>query len=375
MTDKDPKDMTVSELLRWLADDDDQSNCQACSRFYASDECGGKMCSDWKRDLADKIDAELAQARKSGFDDFKLADWYYSADANGWPKPRDDESLHEYVDRCFIPRPRFEDGEPVQMGDEIAIGGGSIDVNEAVMLLDGSGYRLLHSTDVSASAIEDRVKRPAPEVLGADGLPLNEDDTVYGTGREQHRYTVQVPYSINEEVGKRFCVQCYDHDEGNITWCDPSMLTHERPVLGADGLPIKVGETVWLTDEGNAHIGSVNFKAGPRSHGLCCVEVGEPLTVLGIKPKVRRNDHRFVAFDHHASPWCDASWLTHTPPETQERIDADAAKVACNYFQHDGNYCEECPVYDRKGLRCNEAMILDLLRRQRELDKRTGGAE
>lgn len=75
----------------------------------------------------------------------------------------------------------------------------------------------------------ERVKRRAPEVLGADGLPLDEDDTVYGTVREQHRYTVQVPYSINEAVGQRFCVQCYDHDEGNITWCDPSMLTHTPP--------------------------------------------------------------------------------------------------------------------------------------------------
>lgn len=74
-----------------------------------------------------------------------------------------------------------------------------------------------------------RVKRRAPEVLGADGLPLDEDDTVYGMGREQHRYTVQVPYSINEVIGQRFCVQCYDHDEGNITWCDPSMLTHTPP--------------------------------------------------------------------------------------------------------------------------------------------------
>lgn len=73
------------------------------------------------------------------------------------------------------------------------------------------------------------VKRPAPKVLDADGVEIKEDDTMFGTGREQHRYTVQSPYSINKEVGERFCVRCYDHDEGNIVWCDPSMLTHREP--------------------------------------------------------------------------------------------------------------------------------------------------
>lgn len=362
MTDKDPKDMTASELLR----EADSHPCSMCRLVMDGDEsCATTGCASWAYRLADKIDAELAQARKSGFDDFKLADWYYSADANGWPKPRDDESLHEYVDRCFLPRPRFEDGEPVQFGDEPLY---LETIDEIDFYQDGT-VTIGHDGNTFEVDPGEGVERPAPEVLGADGLPLNEDDTVYGTGREQHRYTVQVPYSINEEVGKRFCVQCYDHDEGNITWCDPSMLTHERPVLGADGLPIKVGETVWLTDEGNAHIGSVNFKAGPRSHGLCGVEVGEPLTVLGIKPKVRRNDHRFVAFDHPASPWCDALWLTHTPPETQERIDDDATMPPAEYCAVRGIDLGDDP--DRAT--ATEAMVRDLLRRQRELDKRTGG--
>lgn len=295
MADKDPKDMTASELLR----EADSNPCSMCHLVMTGDEsCATTGCASWAYRLADKIDAELAEARKGGFNDFKLADWYYSADANGWPKPRDDESLHEYVDRCFLPRPCYEDGEPVQMGDEIAIGGGSIDVNEAVMLLDGSGYRLLHSTDVSASAIEDRVKRPAPEVLGSDGLPLNEDDTVYGTGREQHRYTVQVPYSINDEVGERFCVQCYDNDEGNVVWCDPSMLTH-------------------------------------------------------------------------------------TPPDTQERIDEDKHKIASAYWRCESEFCSNCPSkIDGMSPReyydvciCDVAQGMDIARRQRELDKRKGGAE
>ena len=228
MTDKDPKDMTASELLRWLADNDDQSNCQACSRFYASDECGGKMCSDWKRDLADKIDAEIVKAYSEKLDTCAMR-W---AKANGWPDFREGEDFGAWLDRCTLPRPRFEDGEPVQLGELVGSNlVGAVKVSAIEFTEDGTYVKDEPDGDWSTSleVTTNRLKRPAPEVLGADGLPLNEDDTVYGTGREQHRYTVQVPYSINEEVGKRFCVQCYDHDEGNITWCDPSMLTHTPP--------------------------------------------------------------------------------------------------------------------------------------------------
>lgn len=235
MTDKDPKDMTVSELLRKAGNGYEGANGTVMMNLIDLMGLSRKIRhSECLYALADKIDAELAKARKSGFDDFKLADWYYSADANGWPKPRDDESLHEYVDRCFIPRPRFEDGEPVQSSDIEEIGA----LATCRVYMDGSwefdpdkyeDERNPKPWDVQSGAKSDRIKRPAPEVLGADGLPLNEDDTVYGTGREQHRYTVQVPYSINEVIGQRFCVQCYDHDEGNITWCDPSMLTHTPP--------------------------------------------------------------------------------------------------------------------------------------------------
>lgn len=372
MTDKDPKEMTASEQLRWAANGEPYNGIDENIWTYPTGKIRAlaeAVTGEWPSDneifsiVADKIDAELAQARELSLR--QGAELW--AKANGWPDFKDGEGFGAWLERCALPRPRFEDGEPVQFGDEPLY---LETIDEIDFYQDGT-VTIGHDGNTFEVDPGEGVKRPAPEVLGADGLPLNEDDTVYGTGREQHRYTVQVPYSINEEVGKRFCVQCYDHDEGNITWCDPSMLTHERPVLGADGLPIKVGETVWLTDEGNAHIGSVNFKAGPRSHGLCGVEVGEPLTVLGIKPKVRRNDHRFVAFDHPASPWCDALWLTHTPPETQERIDDDATMPPAEYCAVRGIDLGDDP--DRET--AITTMVRDLLRRQREYDKRTGGAE
>lgn len=60
------------------------------------------------------------------------------------------------------------------------------------------------------------------------------------------------------------------------------------------------------------------------------------------------------------------------PEDTQERIDADAAKEPCEYFGweerpgcHDNG--GECPALNAMG-RCRTTMTRDLLRRQRELD-------
>lgn len=343
MTDKDPKDMTVSELLR----EADSDPCSMCHLVMTEDEpCATTGCASWAYRLADKIDAELSQARELSLR--QGAELW--AKANGWPDFRDSEDFGAWLERCFIPRPRFEDGETVQVGDKVMHPTtGKTCTVYCINTFDDSiciGFVGDHlAVDLRGG---DRLKRPAPEVLGADGLPLNEDDTVYGTGREQHRYTVQVPYSINEEVGKRFCVQCYDHDEGNITWCDPSMLTHERPVLGADGKPIVVGETVYRLSDGTAWKVT---KLHHSEHRISVVSVGGKGVTAG--------------------GWFLASEYTHTPPDTQQKIDDDATMPPAEYCAVRGIDLGDDP--DRET--ATEAMVRDLLRRQRELDKRTGGAE
>lgn len=296
MTDKDPKDMTASELLRWVADYADIT-CRKCREMgFGCDTGEASYCEQAWEHIADKIDAELAQARKEAVNESKKPMWWFrSAIKRGedWPEPRDGEKFRDYLHRCFLPRPRFEDGEPVQMGDEIAICGGDIDVNEVVMLLDGSGYRLLHSTDVSASAIEDRVKRPAPEVLGADLLPIKVGETVYRTDDP-----------ITEAVVTGF----RGYDDGSID--------------------------------------------------VVCSEKGGKVTAF-----------------------YDPSLLTHTPPETQERIDEDKGKKGTEYWRCVGFLCGDCPAEidgkrpsDRYGvLNCSIAQGMDIARRQADLDARMGG--
>lgn len=80
--------------------------------------------------------------------------------------------------------PRFEDGEPVMIGDEVdGLGGEIIEVyitENAVAIWNNSANHMHLSPG-------ERVKRPAPEVLDADGVPIKVDDTVWHEdGSELH---------------------------------------------------------------------------------------------------------------------------------------------------------------------------------------------
>lgn len=319
MTGKDPKDMTASELLRWAANDDEYiSPIDGNSWTMHS----GKLKSfvewesgDWPNDaglcdyLADKIDAELAEARKDAIRESKKPMWWFrNAIKCGydWPEPRDGEKFRDYLHRCFLPRPRFEDGEPVQSSDMEEIGA----LATYRVYMDGSWefepdkYEDETSPklwDVQFGAKSERVKRPAPEALGADGKPIVE------------------------------------------------------------------GETVWLDEAHSRCADSYGFEDGNK-YSLCGIERQEMLTVEDAHIEVDGREYVRVCT---CGAWCHASWLTHTPPETQERIDDDATLSPREYYNaHIGHDV---------GLKDDEevavAMVHDLLRRQRELDKRTGGAE
>lgn len=284
MTDKDPKDMTASELLRkaTMRETDEWGNITPHVKLYSALSGEDAAATDYVergdllRQLADKIDAELAQARNESL----LQGAQVWAKANGWPDFREGEDFGAWLDRCALPRPRFDDGEPVQQDDLFQVGCGlTAYANFALVALDGSCYWLFDDWD--GELTDDRIKRPAPEVLGADGKPIKAGETVYRTDAP-----------ITEAV----VVDFRKYDDGSID--------------------------------------------------VVCSE----------------KDGKVTAF---YSP----SILTHTPPETQERIDDDVTLPPREYYNaHIGHDV---------GLKDDEevavAMVLDLLRRQRELDKRTGG--
>lgn len=284
MTDKDPKDMTASEQLRWAANGEPYNgideNIWTCPtgkiKALAEAVTGG-----WPSDneifsiVADKIDAELAQARELSL--LRGAELW--AKANGWPDFRDGEDFGAWLERCAIPRPRFEDGEPVQWEDDL-LWSDKISyifnaVNEiGVPLAIGSDDMICAHAEMTDDGL---VKRPAPEVLGADGLPIKVGDTVYELGRDE----VLKVYEVN------------------------SQYVHTKTSSGG----------LWNN-----------------------------LT---------------------------ASYLTHTPPDTQQKIDDDATMHPAAYCAAYGIDLGDDP--DRE--KSTTSMIADLLRRQREYDKRKGGAE
>lgn len=309
MTDKDPKDMTVSELLRLAAGEGEQGGWTGtvCKLAYLVGISDLRICELNNCDLldesykviADKIDAELAEARDLSL----LAGAELWAKANGWPDFRAGEDFGQWLDRCTYKKPVDDCNEPVQFGDEIElhylIGGADkgrfqeVTVNRGpvwMLSFTGVDHERLYRYDSEC----DILKRPAPEVLLGDGKPVSKGETVYVIESGIER-TVK-------DFGTKLC-------EGMDGW---------------DGSP-------------------------------------------------------WVMFDNGS--WMHARELTHTPPDTQESVDRDARKGYMTYWECVECSCERCParIDGDKPWRwyhadsCEGAMVLDLLRRQRELDKRKGG--
>lgn len=230
MTDKDPEDMTASELLL-----SGNSICGLCMMLTDGD-CINHGCLDIFTTLANKIDAEIVKAYSEKLNTCAMR-W---AKANGWPDFREGEDFGAWLDRCALPRPRFEDGEPVQFGEEVELhykSGGcdkgrfqEIKYNKgSVWILSFTGVD--HASEYRYDSERDTIKRPAPEVLGADGKPIMVGDTVYGVNNG-HRYTVMgLPAPSNETVYNSNDDRLHlIHDESGLDAIFPaSTLTHTPP--------------------------------------------------------------------------------------------------------------------------------------------------
>lgn len=175
MTDKDTKDMSASELMRYLHDRNTSCSCSMCTKVLNIVECGEHVCADAYEALADKIDAELAKARRICLDHVASL-W---AKDNGWPDFREGEDFGAWIDRCALMRPRYDNGDPVDIED---FGDPESD-DFAWYTVSDSGDWTIYAPEISPDPIEgdisERVKRPAPEALGADGKPIKVGETVY----------------------------------------------------------------------------------------------------------------------------------------------------------------------------------------------------
>ena len=124
--------------------------------------------------------------------------------------------------------PRFEDGGLVRIGDDVEYKGETMRVYLATF--DADGWALWCSREGIDGRLSgsygERVKRPAPKVIDADGAPIEVGDTVYFVDGDARPLTVE---RIDANGGEPAVDLVY---AGQILcWhsVNPERLTHERP--------------------------------------------------------------------------------------------------------------------------------------------------
>ena len=121
--------------------------------------------------------------------------------------------------------PRFEDGEVVKIGDDVEYKGETMRVYLATF--DADGWALWCSREGIdgrlSGSFGERVKRPTPKVLDADGVPIEVGDTVYCDDDPEQL--------IVESFDDPGCVYITlaKSSNGIFYTIEPSRLSHERP--------------------------------------------------------------------------------------------------------------------------------------------------
>lgn len=241
------------------------------------------------------------------------------------------EALANEIEHYYIPRPRYEDGLPVQFGDDI-------EVHNQSGLLDKGIIQSFHPNNGSVWIISlvgcdhERlvrfdpktciIKRPAPKVLDADGVEIEVGEAVYklSDGTEwrvedihpkEPRITVKQLNTDKDVCGGWFLANGY---------------THKKPVFDANGKRICKGDTVW--DK----------------------ETGARLTV--VSPCSYTKDGTFVTCKDGAPGelWYKPEALTHREPDSLEKLRDDIKKAGLTFdaaSAHIGEHCNATKWADR----------------------------
>lgn len=308
----------AAEWLREKAQSVRRAKGFGCKELMASEfgeSCDGRRCADCYADLFERIAGRIDAER----------------------------ALPEGVEW-----PRFEDGELVKVGDDVEYKGETMRVYLATFYADR--WVLWCSREgidgrLSGSYVE-RVKRPAPEVLGADGAPIEVGDVVYYDG-EPHPLTV---VGITRD-GKDALVDA-NGEESCVEGGRPQDFSHDapKPALDADGVPIKVDETVYFVD-GDAR---------PLTVERIDANGGEPAVDLVYAGQILRW--------HSVNP----EKLTHECPDSWEKLEEDANQTSCWYFGigPENSSCDDCPHGSiQTGRACWQNAHLDIVRRAKALAK------
>lgn len=176
-----------------------------------------------------------------------------------------------------------------------------------------------------------------------DGEPVMPGDKVHYASAYNDETSIEVE-SITAMDG--YFVLCDDECRSNQYEQGQRVKRPVQSVLDADGVEIHVGDTVWH-HSGFAHGVVTSIDAGSLMGTVRYVNGGV--------------EFRDAAKD-----------LTHTRPDSWERLVEDAAKHPCVYAEgvKGGKFskCSECPWGNEcDGSRAGEMMALDIVRRAKAL--------
>lgn len=245
------------------------------------------------------------------------------------------------------------DGLPIKIGETVWHKDGRGPWTVEVVHVDTDQVTCLEKINVSGTYPPLMLTHTKP-VIGADHLPIKKGDTVYllhGVWCDEypclgyHGGEELEVFEDGEPKHVKGAVKCRDKKKGalarGVCYPQPHQLTHTKPdIMGADGKPLKVGDTVWDINGGEHGLVITSVELDELEHVKATQEKPFPANV-SIHP----------------------SRLTHTkpePPDSWEQLEKDATLSL-------ESYRKKCGLKQREGMSWPKSMRVDLVLRAKNL--------
>lgn len=239
-----------------------------------------------------------------------------------------------YGERVKLPAILAADGEKIEIGQSLYGVESGIEYIVDGFVTDGSHENYTVKSYMAYGQevmyIDPKMVTHRKQVFSADGEPLEVGQTVYhiADGCE---------YRVVELLNGGAMVEAHGKPTGR---CRADYLTHQRPVLDADGVPIREGDTVWDVNDG-------------KELEVVSADCTDGMVILKLRTECGGFTYTATESEH----------LTHTkpePPDTWEKIEEDA-------FIYPKFYCEEHGIGATDDDELRTGMISDLVRRCKAL--------
>lgn len=211
------------------------------------------------------------------------------------------EKWADEIERNYIPRPRFDDDEPVDFHERM---GNGKHVRRIIFREDGwtvdSGKDGAKRYGSYNSGTCKAIPRYHESVLDADGVEIKVGDTVYRES-DGEKLTVK---SVFVDI---ICGGCFTSEEFGVGYL-AKYFTHERPVFDAEGVRIRKGDTVWSVAD--------------KSRGTV-VSIILDNTWHGYPVK--------VAWDKGDEGFYPGDAITHREPDSLKKLRDDMRKYGTNF--------------------------------------------